>query len=81
MTPYLGFWYFWGVILGVFGFVFEFFLECTQKVRQGIFSSFWSYEPPFRQEGGEGEAVTNGRTNEWTDGKSTPRLRQLRWAE
>ena len=34
-----------------------------QKVRQGLFSSFWSYEPPFRQEGGEGEAVTNGRTD------------------
>ena len=78
MTPYLGFWYFWGVIFGFFVFVFEFpnlFLECTQKVRQGIFSSFWSYEPPFRQEGGEGEAVMNGRTNKRTDGKSTPRLK------
>ena len=55
MTPYLGFWYFRGVFLGVFGFVFEFskyVLESTQKVRQDLFSSFWSYEPPFRQEGG-----------------------------
>ena len=52
-----------GVFLGIFVFVFEFsksFLESTQKVRQGLFSSFWSYEPPFRQEGGEGEAVTDG---------------------
>ena len=55
MTPYLGFWYFGGVFLVFFGFVFLFsksFLESTQKVRQGLFSSFWSYEPPFSQEGG-----------------------------
>ena len=78
MTPYLGFWYFWGVFWGVFGFVFGFSkscLESTQKVRQGIFSSFWSYEPPFRQEGGEGEAVMDEQTDERTNGISTPRLR------
>ena len=84
MTPYLVFWYFLG---GVFGFVFGFsksFLESTQKVRQGIFSSFWSYEPPFRQEGGEGEAVTDEQTDERTNGQTEfPLLDsdQLRWAE
>ena len=72
MTQYLGFWYFWGG----FGFVFEclkLLLEFTQKIRQGLFSSFWSYEPPFRKEEGEGEAVTDG----WTD-KQTG---ELCWAE
>ena len=64
MTPYLGFWYFWGVFLGLFFDFFKLFLESTQKVRQGLFSSFWSYEPLFRQEGGEREAVTNGRMDE-----------------
>ena len=73
MTHYLGFWYFWVVFLGLFGFFFEFsksFLEYTQKVRQGLFSSFWSYEPPFRQEGGEGEGVKDRQTDERTDGRT-----------
>ena len=37
-------------------------MESTQKVMQGLFSSFWSYELPFRQEVGEGEAVMDGQT-------------------
>ena len=60
MTPYFGF--------GIWGGPFlKLFLESTQKVRQGLFSSFWSYEPPFRQEGGEGEVVTDKRTNRQTN--------------
>ena len=71
------------VFLGVFGFVFEFskyFLESTQKVRQGLFSSFWSYEPPFRQEGGEGEAVMDERTDGQMEFPLLD-LDQLCWAE
>ena len=83
MTPYLGFWYFGGSFWVCF-LIFKIIFGIYSKVRQGLFSSFWSYEPPFRQKGGEGEVVTDGRTEEWTDGKTEfPLLDsdQLRWPE
>ena len=46
------------------------FWNLLKKVRQGLFSSFWSYEPQFRQEGGEGEAVTDGQMIEGINGIS-----------
>ena len=69
--------------LGVFLNFQNYFWNLLKKLDRVYFFSFWSYEPAFRQEGGEGEAVTNertdgwmdGRTDERTNGKSTPRLR------
>ena len=59
-----------------------------KKLGRVNFSSFWSYEPAFRQEGGEGEVVTNGRMDGRTDGRMNGRTEsplldsdQLRWAE
>ena len=48
-----------------FFFFLNYFWNLLKKRGRVYFFSFWSYEPPFRQEGGEGEAVTDG----WTDGQ------------